>query len=73
VTIIDTQINRQREHISLRGKLVISFNQGKINVRAPEKKIFFCHTFRLRPKKVMGGVGGGGLSKNLVKPWALQI
>ena len=40
MTIIDKQteiINRvQIEHISLRTKLAISFNQGKINVIAPE-------------------------------------
>ena len=28
--------------------------------------IYFCHIFHLRPEEVMGG----GLSKNLVKPWA---
>ena len=33
----DKQINRlKREHISLRTKLVISFNQGKINAITPE-------------------------------------
>ena len=74
--MIDKQaeiINRvQIEHISLRTKLMISFNWGKISTGV--KKSYFCHMFHLRPKKVMGGWvlwgGLGGLSKNLVRPWA---
>ena len=35
------------------------------------KKSYVCHIFHLRPKKSCGWGGGvGGLSKNLVKPWA---
>ena len=48
-------INRvKKEHISMRTKLVISFNRGKINAIGV-KKSYFCHTFHLRPKKVIGG------------------
>ena len=52
-------INRgKREQISLRRKLVISFNWVIINAIVDStgvKKSYFYHTFHLRPKKVMGG------------------
>ena len=55
-------INRgKREQISLRRKLVISFNWVIINAIVDStgvKKSYFYHTFHLRPKKVGGGGGG---------------
>ena len=52
------KINRvQREHISLRTKLAIFFNWGKIKCHSTGVESYFCHTFHLRPKKL--GVGCG--------------
>ena len=51
-------VNRgKREQISLRRKLVISFNWGIINAIVDStgvKKSYFYHTFHLRPKKSWG-------------------
>ena len=57
-------INRvKREQISLRTKLVISFNWVKIW----SKKVLFLSYLSFETKKKFWV---GGLSKNLVKPWA---
>ena len=60
MTIINKQteiINRvQIEHISLRTKLAISFNQGKINAIVPDEKVLFLPYLSFETKKVMGRV-----------------
>ena len=45
------------EHLSLRTKLVISFNQGKIKAIALKLSLIFALSFNLVQKEVMVGWG----------------